>query len=140
MFRTERQSFIIENQDSVVAILHNLGIPSHLDGYKYLKLILSENLKDEKNFYSFIENKHSINQANVERSIRYAIEVGWNRASYQHIETIFGNSIELMRSKPTNLEFITAVFEQLNDKMWSLFHFNMDYICDNIKEERKQRW
>lgn len=112
-FVYERQIIIKKNY--AVKLLHNLGIPSHLDGYKYLKMILLENYNNNKKFYTFVEQKYKIDKRIIERSIRYAIEVGWNRANYKDIEEIFGNSIEVLRSKPTNLEFINAVLERLND-------------------------
>ena len=102
-------------------------------GYKYLKEIFMNNEENDLNeYYIFIVNKFAIDKKIVERSIRYAIEIGWNRASYKHIEEIFGHSLDLMKNKPTNYEFIAAVLERLRHNMWRYFHFIPELYCVKI--------
>ena len=57
--------------------------------------------------------KYETNKSRIERSIRHAIETGWNRGNYKFIEEIFGHSIDLNKSKPTNLEFIFTLADKI---------------------------
>ena len=107
-------------ESSIIYLLHQLGVPSHIKGYRYLKEGINimyfnpeEGRKITKKLYPDIANKFDTTNTNVERSIRHAIELGWNRGNYKLIEEIFGYSIDIERSKPTNSEFIITVADKL---------------------------
>ena len=99
--------------------LHDLGVPSHLNGYSYIKDIINQLCCENKitKFYDYLEEKHSLDKSIFESSIRYAIEVAWKRANYESIEEIFGYSIEQNRGKPTNYEFIITLSECIEEEL-----------------------
>lgn len=110
-----------ENLDLEISqILHNLGIPSHIRGYKYIKdgiLIMLNN--DEtisyitKEIYPQIAIKYETTSSRVERAIRHAIEVSWLRGDLSLMEDLFGFSVNCDKAKPTNSEFLSTVTERL---------------------------
>ncbi len=101
-------------------MLHNLGVPSHIKGYRYIKdavlMMVYENNKSRqitKSIYPEISKKYSVSNISVEKAIRHAIELGWVRANYSLVEEMFGYSIDLEKAKPTNLEYIITITEKL---------------------------
>ena len=107
-------------QISITKILHELGIPSHIKGYQYIRegiSILYE--KPEviggitKELYPDIASKFDTTVSRVERAIRHAIEVSWNRGDWDLMEEIFGHSVDIDKAKPTNSEFIVTVADKL---------------------------
>lgn len=103
----------------VSTLLHDLGIPSHIRGYKYIRegiLILYST--DEvvtfvtKEIYPQIANKYETTTSRVERAIRHAIEISWARGDIRLMEEIFGNSVDFDRSRPTNAEFISTIADR----------------------------
>ncbi len=107
-------------QISITKILHELGVPSHIKGYQYIRegiSILYE--KPEviggitKELYPDIANKFDTTVSRVERAIRHAIEVSWNRGDWDLMEEIFGHSVDIDKAKPTNSEFIVTVADKL---------------------------
>ena len=107
-------------QISVTKILHDLGVPSHIKGYQYIRegIILLYNNPDmiggiTKELYPEIADKFDTTVSRVERAIRHAIEVSWNRGNWDLMEEIFGNSVDIDRAKPTNSEFIVTVADKL---------------------------
>ncbi|HOP66078.1 MAG TPA: sporulation transcription factor Spo0A, partial [Bacilli bacterium] len=126
IFRNEDNFYYpeISLQCLTINLLHSLGIPSHIKGYKYLKeaifmvyedYLLATNVM--KGLYQKIANKNNTTVLRVERAMRHAIEIGWNRGDYNLIEELFGNSIDFNKSKPTNLEFITTIVDKLKIDM-----------------------
>lgn len=105
---------------SISKILHNLGVPSHIKGYQYIResiylLYQSPNLDKgiTKEIYPEIAERYDTTASRVERAIRHAIEISWARGDYELMEDIFGNSIDFDRSKPTNAEFIATITDKL---------------------------
>lgn len=105
---------------SITKILHNLGMPSHIKGYQYIREgigILYE--KPEmiggitKELYPEIALRYETTVSRVERAIRHAIEVSWNRGNWELMEEIFGHSVDIDKSKPTNSEFIVTIADKL---------------------------
>ena len=101
-------------------ILHNLGIPSHVKGYSYIRegiLMLYEcnsvATLVTKDVYPEIASRYETTTSRVERAIRHAIEISWLRGDLKLMEKIFGNSIDFERSKPTNSEFLTTIADRL---------------------------
>ncbi len=107
-------------QISITKILHELGVPSHIKGYQYIRegvSILYDNPSMiggiTKELYPTIAKKFDTTVSRVERAIRHAIEVSWNRGSWDLMEEIFGHSVDIDKAKPTNSEFIMTVADKL---------------------------
>ena len=107
----------------VSSMLHNLGIPSHVKGYKYIRegIMLLYSSEDSmhlitKEIYPEIALKYNTTSSRVERAIRHAIEISWIRGDLKLMENIFGNSIDFERSRPTNSEFLTTIADRLKLK------------------------
>lgn len=107
-------------QKSITNTLHELGVPSHIKGYQYIRegiTLVYE--KPEliggitKELYPEIAGKYETTVSRVERAIRHAIEVSWNRGNWQLMEDIFGHSVDIDKAKPTNSEFIVTVADKL---------------------------
>lgn len=115
-------------QISITKILHELGVPSHIKGYQYIRegiSILYENPSViggiTKELYPDIARTFSTTVSRVERAIRHAIEVSWNRGNWDLMEEIFGHSVDIDKAKPTNSEFIVTIA----DKLRLEFHKNV---------------
>lgn len=107
-------------QKSITSILHELGVPSHIKGYQYIRegiTLVYENPElvggITKELYPEIARKYETTVSRVERAIRHAIEVSWNRGNWQLMEEIFGHSVDIDKAKPTNSEFIVTVADKL---------------------------
>ena len=107
-------------QISVSKILHELGVPSHIKGYQYIRegiLLIYDNPDFiggiTKELYPDIARTFSTTVSRVERAIRHAIEVSWNRGNWDLMEEIFGHSVDIDKAKPTNSEFIVTVADKL---------------------------
>lgn len=105
---------------SVTKLLHELGVPSHIKGYQYIRegiLILYDNPDIiggiTKELYPEIASRFDTSVSRVERAIRHAIEVSWNRGNIDLMEEIFGHSVDYDKAKPTNSEFIVTVADKL---------------------------
>ncbi|MBQ2640004.1 MAG: sporulation transcription factor Spo0A [Bacilli bacterium] len=107
-------------QISVTKILHELGVPSHIKGYQYIREGIMLIYDDPamvggitKELYPEVAKKYDTTVSRVERAIRHAIEVSWNRGNWQLMEDIFGHSVDIDKAKPTNSEFIVTVADKL---------------------------
>ena len=107
-------------QLSITKILHELGVPSHIKGYLYIREGISLIYERPelvggitKELYPDIANKFNTTVSRVERAIRHAIEVSWNRGDWDLMEEIFGHSVDIDKAKPTNSEFIVTVADKL---------------------------
>ena len=107
-------------QVSITNILHELGVPSHIKGYQYIResIMIVYDRPDivggiTKELYPEVADKYDTTVSRVERAIRHAIEVSWNRGSWDLMEEIFGHSIDIDKAKPTNSEFIVTIADKL---------------------------
>lgn len=107
-------------QISITKVLHELGIPSHIKGYQYIRegISIVYNSPEKiggitKELYPELANKFDTTVSRVERAIRHAIEVSWNRGDWDLMEDIFGHSVDIDKAKPTNSEFIVTVADKL---------------------------
>lgn len=107
-------------QMSITKILHDLGVPSHIKGYQYIKegiMLIYENPSMiggiTKELYPEIANKYNTTVSRVERAIRHAIEIAWVRGNVDAISDIFSYTISYNKSKPTNSEFIAMIADRL---------------------------
>lgn len=125
---TEKQedNNLMKQKWDITEILSSCGIPRHIKGFEYLRsAILS--FFDEKEFgryeflsismtkdlYPMIAKKYQTTSSRVERAIRHAIEVAWDRGDTELLNQLFGYSIDPRRGKPTNSEFVALIVDML---------------------------
>ena len=101
-------------------IIHEVGVPAHIKGYKFLREAIILVLKDSNNLeqitkvlYPKIARRYRTTTSRVERAIRHAIEIAWEKGNNEFISEIFGNTIYDSRKKPTNSEFIAIVSDKI---------------------------
>lgn len=107
-------------KSSITKTLHDLGIPSHIKGYQYIRDGV-EIIFDRpdiiggitKELYPELANKFETTVSRVERAIRHAIEVSWNRGDWDLMEELFGHSVDIDKAKPTNSEFMVTIADKL---------------------------
>lgn len=107
-------------QVSITKTLHELGVPSHIKGYQYIRegIAIIYNKPSviggiTKELYPEIARKYNSTTSRVERAIRHAIEISWNRANWDFMEDVFGYSVDIDKAKPTNSEFIVTIADKL---------------------------
>lgn len=107
-------------QMSITKLLHELGVPSHIKGYSYIREGITLVFNDPslssaitKELYPAIAKKYNTTTSRVERAIRHAIEVSWNRANWELMEEVFGYSVDIDKAKATNSEFIVTLADKL---------------------------
>lgn len=111
----------IESQ--VTQIIHQIGVPAHIKGYQYLRTAILLTVQDSdvinsvtKILYPSVAKKYSTTTSRVERAIRHAIEVAWDRGDVDTLNSYFGYTIQQGRGKPTNSEFIAMIADNLRLK------------------------
>lgn len=104
----------------ITTILHEIGVPAHIKGYLFLREAISMVYNDidllgsiTKVLYPEVAKKFRTTSSRVERAIRHAIEVAWNRGNIDAIASIFSYTISISKSKPTNSEFIAMIADKL---------------------------
>lgn len=105
---------------SITNIIHEIGVPAHIKGYMYLREAITMVYNDiellgsiTKVLYPDIAKKYNTTASRVERAIRHAIEVAWNRGNIDSISALFGYTVSISKTKPTNSEFIAMVADRL---------------------------
>ncbi len=105
---------------SITSIIHEIGVPAHIKGYLYLREAIAMVYHDvellgsiTKVLYPDIAKKYNTTASRVERAIRHAIEVAWNRGNIESIADLFGYTVSMSKAKPTNSEFIAMVADKL---------------------------
>ena len=108
----------IETQ--VTKIIHQIGVPAHIKGYQYLRTAILLTIQDSdiinsvtKVLYPSVAKKYQTTTSRVERAIRHAIEVAWDRGDVDTLNSYFGYTIQNNRGKPTNSEFIAMIADNL---------------------------
>lgn len=111
-------------QMTVSEIMHQIGVPAHIKGYQYLReaIVLSINDREmmssvTKVLYPTVAKMYSTTSSRVERAIRHAIEVAWDRGDVDVLSSYFGYTIQNTRGKPTNSEFIAMISDKLRLRM-----------------------
>ena len=104
----------------VTNIIHEIGVPAHIKGYQYLRegiMMVVNNIEVinqiTKQLYPDLAKKYKTTPSRVERAIRHAIEVAWNRGQLETVESIFGYTVNSNKGKPTNSEFIAMIADKL---------------------------
>ena len=105
---------------TVTEILHQIGVPAHIKGYQFLRdaILLTMNEPEyinavTKRLYPEIAKKNGTTASRVERAIRHAIEVAWDRGDVDTLNSYFGYTIHNLRGKPTNSEFIAMIADKM---------------------------
>ena len=111
----------IETQ--VTKIIHQIGVPAHIKGYQYLRTAIMMTISDNeiinsvtKVLYPSVAKKYATTTSRVERAIRHAIEVAWDRGDIDTLNSYFGYTVQNNRGKPTNSEFIAMIADNLRLK------------------------
>ena len=115
---TEDKTPDIETQ--VTKIIHQIGVPAHIKGYQYLRTAILMTVRDSdiinsvtKVLYPSVAKKYATTTSRVERAIRHAIEVAWDRGDVDTLNSYFGYTVQNNRGKPTNSEFIAMIADNL---------------------------
>ncbi|MHB1652212.1 MAG: sporulation transcription factor Spo0A [Desulfitobacteriaceae bacterium] len=104
----------------VTRMIHQMGVPAHVKGYQYLRDAIVSVVQEvsllgavTKELYPMIAHKYQTTPSRVERAIRHAIELAWDRGNVEMMNKFFGYTIDVDRGKPTNSEFIAMVADKL---------------------------
>lgn len=120
------------NQDQdmeviVTDIIHQIGVPAHIKGYHYLREAIMLSIYDSemlesvtKVLYPTVAKKFSTTSSRVERAIRHAIEIAWDRGDVDTLNSFFGYTVNTGKGKPTNSEFIALITDKLKLKFKNL--------------------
>lgn len=105
---------------TITSIIKEIGVPAHIKGYAFLREAIQMVYTDvellgsvTKVLYPDIATKFNTTASRVERAIRHAIEVAWNRGNYEVISKMFGYTVHHLKSKPTNSEFIAMIADKI---------------------------
>ena len=109
-----------EIEEKISNIFITVGIPAHIKGYQFLREAIKLSMENPdiinsitKKLYPSIAEKFDTSASKVERAIRHAIEVAWNRGKIENINSIFGLTVYSNNEKPTNGEFIALVADKM---------------------------
>ena len=110
-------------ESQVTEIIHRIGVPAHIKGYQYLRTAIMMTIEDNdlinavtKVLYPAVAKKYQTTSSRVERAIRHAIEVAWDRGDIDTLNAFFGYTIQNERGKPTNSEFIAMISDNMRLK------------------------
>ena len=118
-----KESAAPDIETQVTKIIHQIGVPAHIKGYQYLRTAILLTIQDSdiinsvtKVLYPSVAKKYQTTTSRVERAIRHAIEVAWDRGDVDTLNSYFGYTIQNNRGKPTNSEFIAMIADNLRLK------------------------
>lgn len=112
------KKYVLENE--ITGMIHEIGVPAHIKGYQYLRESITLAVNDPdiinsitKILYPTIAKRFETTPSRVERAIRHAIEVAWNRGNPDVLNNLFGYTISNGKGKPTNSEFIALIADNI---------------------------
>ena len=115
-----QQNKMKQIDEKISYIFMTVGIPAHIKGYKFLREAIKLSITEPniinsitKKLYPSIATKYETSSSKVERAIRHAIEVAWNRGKIENINSLFGVTVYSSNEKPTNGEFIALVADKM---------------------------
>ncbi len=122
--KASEESFILPSEqdleNNITLVIHDIGIPAHIKGYRYLRDSIILTIRDKsaidsvtKVLYPTIAKMYESTPSRVERAIRHAIEVAWNRGNTDTLNNLFGYTISNGKGKPTNSEFIALIADKI---------------------------
>lgn len=104
----------------ITQVMHEIGVPAHIKGYGQLRYAIDLTIHNAdlinnitKELYPLVAKQFGTTASRVERAIRHAIEVAWDRGDVEVLQKYFGGTISLTRGKPTNSEFIALIADLL---------------------------
>ena len=104
----------------ITQIIHDIGVPAHIKGYQYLRESIMMTVNDMDNInaitkvlYPTVAKRFKTTSSRVERAIRHAIEVAWDRGNVETLNDFFGYTISNAKGKPTNSEFISMIADRI---------------------------
>ena len=107
-------------EELVTSIIHEVGVPAHIKGYQYVReaiMITVENMdvinSVTKVLYPEVAKRYHTTPSRVERAIRHAIEVAWDRGDLETLQRFFGYTVSNTKGKPTNSEFIAMISDRI---------------------------
>jgi len=107
-------------ESAVTSIIHEIGVPAHIKGYQYLREAIMIAVEDmevinavTKILYPEVAKRYNTTASRVERAIRHAIEVAWDRGDLETLQKYFGYTVSNAKGKPTNSEFIAMIADRL---------------------------
>jgi two-component system response regulator (stage 0 sporulation protein A) len=110
----------VDLETRVTEIIHEIGVPAHIKGYQYLREAIMVAVRDNevvssitKLLYPTVAKTFSTTASRVERAIRHAIEVAWDRGDLETLQRFFGYTVSNVKGKPTNSEFIAMISDRL---------------------------
>ena len=116
----ERGEFPAALEGIVTAMIHEIGVPAHIKGYQYLREAIMIAVGDmdvinavTKVLYPEVAHRFSTTPSRVERAIRHAIEVAWDRGDLETLQKYFGYTVNSAKGKPTNSEFIAMIADRI---------------------------
>ena len=108
-------------ETTVTEVIHEIGVPAHIKGYQYLREAIILTIGDmevinavTKVLYPAVAKKYGTTPSRVERAIRHAIEVAWDRGDLETLQKFFGYTVSNIKGKPTNSEFIAMIADCLS--------------------------
>lgn len=120
LFKPTNKNVKSDLEAEITNIIHEIGVPAHIKGYQYLRegiIMVVNNIEllsgVTKELYPSIAKTYNTTPSRVERAIRHAIEVAWNRGKVDTIDALFGYTVQNNKGKPTNSEFIAIISDKL---------------------------
>lgn len=115
-----KEPYQVSMESRVTAIIHEIGVPAHIKGYHYLReaiLYSIDNMEAinavTKVLYPAVAKRFNTTPSRVERAVRHAIEVAWDRGDLETLQRYFGYTVSNVKGKPTNSEFIAMIADRL---------------------------
>ena len=115
---SEDESQALERE--VTAVIHEVGVPAHIKGYQYVREAIVIAVQDmdvinavTKVLYPEVARRYSTTPSRVERAVRHAIEVAWDRGDLETLQRYFGYTVSNTKGKPTNSEFIAMIADRI---------------------------
>lgn len=114
----ENEVHALERQ--VTAVIHEVGVPAHIKGYQYVREAIVIAVQDmdvinavTKVLYPEVARRYNTTPSRVERAVRHAIEVAWDRGDLETLQRYFGYTVSNTKGKPTNSEFIAMIADKI---------------------------
>lgn len=118
LYRDQIVSQALERE--VTAVIHEVGVPAHIKGYQYVREAIVIAVQDmdvinavTKVLYPEVARRYSTTPSRVERAVRHAIEVAWDRGDLETLQRYFGYTVSNTKGKPTNSEFIAMIADRI---------------------------
>ena len=113
-------------EEMVTSIIHEVGVPAHIKGYQYVREAIMITVEDmevinsvTKVLYPEVAKRYHTTPSRVERAIRHAIEVAWDRGDIETLQRFFGYTVSNIKGKPTNSEFIAMISDRIRLRLKS---------------------